>query len=91
MSPRRRESARMRITSDEPNPDFSMICRVVDRPSIIAKTTRDAFMERMDRLYPGYEFKRHKGYGTEVHRERLRQKGPCDLHRRSFAPVRLAG
>ena len=63
----------------------------ISAASIIAKTTRDAFMERMDRLYPGYEFKRHKGYGTEVHRERLRQKGPCDLHRRSFAPVRLAG
>jgi ribonuclease HII len=63
----------------------------ISAASIIAKTTRDAFMERMDRLYPGYEVKRHKGYGTEVHRERLRQKGPCDLHRRSFAPVRLAG
>ena len=63
----------------------------ISAASIIAKTTRDAFMERMDSLYPGYDFKRHKGYGTEVHRERLRQKGPCDLHRRSFAPVRLAG
>ena len=63
----------------------------ISAASIIAKTTRDAFMERMDCLYPGYDFKRHKGYGTEVHRERLRQKGPCDLHRRSFAPVRLAG
>lgn len=63
----------------------------ISAASIIAKTTRDRFMERMDRLYPGYEFARHKGYGTEVHRERLREHGPCDLHRRSFAPVRLAG
>ncbi len=63
----------------------------ISAASIIAKTTRDAFMERMDRLYPGYDFKRHKGYGTELHREYLRQKGPCDLHRRSFAPVRMAG
>jgi ribonuclease HII len=63
----------------------------ISAASIIAKTTRDCFMERMDRLYPGYEFARHKGYGTEVHRERLREHGPCDLHRRSFAPVRLAG
>ena len=63
----------------------------ISAASILAKTTRDAFMERMDRLYPGYDFKRHKGYGTAEHRERLRQKGPCDLHRRSFAPVRLAG
>ena len=63
----------------------------ISAASIIAKTTRDAIMERMDSLYPGYEFKRHKGYGTEVHRERLRQKGPCEQHRRSFAPVRMAG
>jgi ribonuclease HII len=63
----------------------------ISAASIIAKTTRDRFMERMDQLYPCYEFARHKGYGTEVHRERLREHGPCDLHRRSFAPVRLAG
>lgn len=63
----------------------------ISAASIIAKTTRDRFMERMDQLYPVYEFARHKGYGTEVHRERLREHGPCELHRRSFAPVRLAG
>jgi ribonuclease HII len=59
--------------------------------SIIAKTTRDGFMIKMDRLYPDYGFARHKGYGTEVHRDRLQRFGPCELHRRSFAPVRLAG
>ena len=59
--------------------------------SIIAKTTRDRFMIDMDRLYPDYEFARHKGYGTKVHRDRLQRFGPCELHRRSFAPVRLAG
>jgi len=59
--------------------------------SIIAKTTRDRFMIDMDRLYPDYEFARHKGYGTEIHRDRLQRFGPCELHRRSFAPVRLAG
>ena len=63
----------------------------ISAASILAKTTRDAFMERMDVLYPGYDFKQHKGYGTAAHRERLQEKGPCDLHRRSFAPVRLAG
>jgi ribonuclease HII len=63
----------------------------ISAASIIAKTTRDRFMERMDQLYPGYEFARHKGYGTDIHRERLREHGPCELHRRSFAPVRLAG
>ncbi len=59
--------------------------------SILAKTTRDRIMIEMDRLYPGYGFARHKGYGTEVHREQLLRQGPCDQHRRSFAPVRLAG
>jgi len=63
----------------------------ISAASIIAKTTRDRFMVQMDSLYPGYEFARHKGYGTEIHRERLRKFGPCEQHRRSFAPVRLAG
>ncbi len=63
----------------------------ISAASIIAKTTRDNIMERLDTLYPGYEFGRHKGYGTEIHRARLREFGPCELHRRSFAPVRMAG
>ena len=64
----------------------------ISAASILAKTTRDAIMVKRDALYPGYEFSRHKGYGTELHRERLETFGPCDEHRRSFAPVRkLAG
>ncbi len=63
----------------------------ISAASIIAKTTRDRIMVRMDNLYPAYEFARHKGYGTEIHRARLQEHGPCAQHRRSFAPVRLAG
>jgi len=63
----------------------------ISAASIIAKTTRDRIMVRMDSVYPHYEFARHKGYGTEVHRERLSEHGPCEQHRRSFAPVRKAG
>jgi len=63
----------------------------ISAASIIAKTTRDRIMVNMDRLYPDYEFARHKGYGTEVHRTLLQKYGPCEQHRRSFAPVRLAG
>lgn len=63
---------------------------VISAASILAKTTRDRIMERMDRLYPGYRFAQHKGYGTALHRECLRQHGPSAIHRRSFAPVRLA-
>ena len=59
--------------------------------SILAKTTRDGIMEFLDRIYPEYEFARHKGYGTRVHLERLRLHGPCEQHRSSFAPVRAAG
>ena len=56
--------------------------------SIIAKVTRDRTMEKADALYPGYDFARHKGYGTARHREQLARLGPCPIHRRSFAPLR---
>ncbi len=60
----------------------------ISAASIIAKTTRDEMMLRLDRIHPAYAFARHKGYGTAVHHDRLRRYGPCDQHRRSFAPVR---
>ncbi len=63
----------------------------ISAASIIAKTTRDRIMLDIDGLYPAYEFARHKGYGTVVHRQRLQQHGPCEQHRRSFAPLRQAG
>ncbi len=63
----------------------------ISAASIIAKTTRDRIMIDLDILYPDYEFARHKGYGTEAHRQRLQRHGPCEQHRRSFAPVRQAG
>lgn len=62
----------------------------ISAASIIAKTARDRKMLELDRLYPCYEFARHKGYGTEVHRARLREFGPCREHRLTFAPVRVA-
>lgn len=62
----------------------------ISAASIIAKTTRDRIMLDIDSLFPIYEFARHKGYGTAVHRARLRQHGPCEHHRRSFAPLRVA-
>lgn len=62
----------------------------ISAASIIAKTTRDRIMVALDGLYPNYEFARHKGYGTEAHRERLQQYGPCEQHRQSFAPIRMA-
>ncbi|GAB4031019.1 MAG: ribonuclease HII [Elusimicrobiota bacterium] len=56
--------------------------------SIFAKTIRDRWMEVIDTKYPQYGFISHKGYGTKKHMESLRAHGPCQWHRRSFAPVR---
>ncbi len=56
--------------------------------SILAKTTRDALMARMDEEHPGYGFARHKGYPTPDHFAALKERGPCAIHRRSFGPVR---
>ncbi|MFQ5450055.1 MAG: ribonuclease HII [Nitrospinaceae bacterium] len=55
--------------------------------SVLAKVTRDRIMEAYHRDYPRYEFHRHKGYGTRVHRERIQQYGPCPIHRRTFKGV----
>ncbi len=52
--------------------------------SILAKVSRDRYMEEMAILYPQYEFERHKGYPTKRHYELLRQYGPCPIHRRTF-------
>lgn len=56
--------------------------------SIIAKVTRDEFMDKMDIKYPNYGFKHHKGYCTKEHIEALEKYGPCDIHRKSFQPVK---
>jgi ribonuclease HII len=57
--------------------------------SIIAKVTRDRLMEEYDAEYSGYGFAQHKGYGTPAHLKALQELGPCAIHRRSFAPVKL--
>ena len=56
--------------------------------SIVAKVYRDEIMEELDGIYPGYGFASHKGYGTAVHLQALRQLGVTPVHRRSFGPVR---
>ncbi len=52
--------------------------------SIIAKVTRDRLMVEYDKIMPGYDFAKNKGYGTKVHMEALRELGPTPIHRRSF-------
>ena len=55
--------------------------------SILAKTERDADCLRLEALYPGYGFAKHKGYPTKAHMEALARLGPCPEHRMSFGPV----
>ncbi len=52
--------------------------------SILAKVSRDRFMLEMAEKYPEYAFEKHKGYGTKLHYERLREHGPSEIHRLSF-------
>lgn len=65
------------------NSVFSIACA-----SILAKVARDRIMEKMHERYPRYFFNRHKGYGTSLHLQALKLYGPCEIHRRSFGPVK---
>lgn len=56
--------------------------------SILAKVTRDRIMRQYASEFPMYGFEKHKGYPTKAHIDSLHQYGPCEIHRRSFAPVR---
>ena len=62
----------------------------ISAASIRAKVTRDHLMGEWHQRYPQYGFDRHKGYGTPEHLRLLARFGPCEIHRRSFAPVREA-
>ena len=61
----------------------------ISAASILAKVTRDEAMLELHRRHPQYRFDRHKGYPTAAHLAALRAHGVSDVHRRSFAPVRL--
>jgi len=58
--------------------------------SILAKVARDRLMVEMDARYPGYGFAGHKGYRAQVHADGLLSLGPCEIHRLSWGPVKLA-
>ena len=60
----------------------------ISAASILAKTARDAEMHRLDAQHPHYGFARHAGYGTRAHLQALALHGPCEVHRKSFAPIR---
>jgi ribonuclease HII len=56
--------------------------------SVLAKVTRDRMMHEFEKQFPGYGFAEHKGYATPRHYAAIRERGPCPIHRRSFAPFR---
>ncbi len=56
--------------------------------SVIAKVTRDRYMEKLDKAYPLYEFRNNKGYGTKAHLNAIKQYGVTPVHRKSFEPVK---
>jgi len=62
----------------------------ISAASILAKTARDENMCEWDRRFPQYGFAKHKGYGTREHLDALNRFGPCEIHRKSFSPVRNA-
>ena len=66
--------------------DLSEPC--ISAASILAKQYRDRQMIELDQLYPEYQFARHKGYPTALHRQLLKKHGVSPVHRRSFGPVR---
>jgi ribonuclease HII len=62
----------------------------ISAASILAKTYRDAMMEKLDLCYPGFDLAAHKGYSTPAHLDALMRQEPSPLHRKSFNPVKLA-
>ncbi len=64
------------------------LIKSISASSIYAKVTRDRMMEEMHKIYPEYNFAQHKGYGTKMHMDALKKHGPCEIHRKSFRPVR---
>jgi ribonuclease HII len=62
----------------------------ISAASILAKVARDRLMKELHLRYPVYGFDRHKGYPTAEHLRLLKEHGPCAIHRKSFAPVRVS-
>ncbi|MEY5020824.1 MAG: hypothetical protein RJA91_359 [Pseudomonadota bacterium] len=60
----------------------------ISAASIIAKTERDLKMIEIDKVYPAYQFKKHKGYPTKLHIEMIKSHGLCEHHRKSFSPIK---
>lgn len=60
----------------------------ISAASVIAKVTRDRYMEKISQKYPEYGFEKHVGYGTKKHIEAIQKYGICPIHRKSFSPIK---
>ena len=60
------------------------LCASIAAASVLAKVTRDCYMDDLDALYPQYGFAKHKGYGTAAHYAALREYGPSPVHRPTY-------
>jgi len=81
-----------RVPEEMPAPTTAVIggddsVQEIAAASIIAKVVRDRLMCMYDVKYPGYQFAKHKGYGTKIHMDALREYGVCPIHRKTFAPI----
>ncbi|MBD3300493.1 MAG: ribonuclease HII [Candidatus Moranbacteria bacterium] len=61
---------------------------LIQAASIVAKVERDNYIIQISKKYPEYGFQNHKGYGTKEHFSNLKKHGPCQIHRKSFRPVK---
>jgi ribonuclease HII len=61
-----------------------LLIPAISAASIIAKVTRDRYMEEQAKIFPEYGFARHKGYPTQEHQAALHRFGPCPIHRQSW-------
>lgn len=61
----------------------------ISAASIIAKVSRDRHITRLGKVYPEYGFQNHMGYGTKEHQRALERYGVCEIHRRSYAPIKM--
>ena len=68
-------------------PKADLLIPSVSAASVLAKVARDDFMAEQDDIYPGYDFRKHAGYGVAAHRSAIDKLGVCELHRLSFAPL----
>ena len=64
------------------------IMPIISAASILAKVARDREMQALSLIYPEYFFEKHKGYGTKLHLDALNEHGPCEIHRKTFAPIK---